>query len=226
MAHISNKVVVISVILFPFVVLAVMSLCFSLINTPQKTPVKQEVKQPESFEAEALRTVKKYSQANFKVEDFSFIEYMPSEAGAEMKKSFELSGRKLETKNPRLGIFRINIGKIVELESPEINFYKDNIAALKAKANAGVMNPINKDISFRGNVFLNTKDKRTLTCDKLRWDNEEKRLLAEGDCILKAGGEVISAEKIKTDIELKDFEVVNKEKSFLKTMTGIFSGGR
>lgn len=157
------------------------------------------------------------------ISDFDFTEYTKTDNG--VQKSFKLCGKKLQTKNPKIGIFRIAIGKIMELEKPRITFYKDNLPVSTASSNTGVINSLNKGITFFGNVGLITEEKRTLACNKLKWYNEQRYLLAEGNCILKSQNEVIKAEIIKTDIELKNFDVVSKNRGLLKTVTKTFLGG-
>ncbi|MBL7131353.1 MAG: LPS export ABC transporter periplasmic protein LptC [Candidatus Omnitrophica bacterium] len=216
-----SKIIWISIFAVPIFVLVAIFFTIGIINKPKKatkkeiieeTPTQQLVKQPKSFSG-------LFSGVNLDLEDFTFTEYTQTDNGIE--KNFVLCGKKLQTKNPKIGIFRIAIGKIIELESPMISFYKDNLLVSTITSKTGTMNPLNKALNFYGNVGLITKDKKTLTCSKLKWYKEKKYLLAEGDSILKAEGKTIRAEKIKTDIELKNFNVVSKNRRLLKTLTQI-----
>lgn len=210
------KRILISILILPIIVLVIVFFYIGIVNKPKDLPVHEEAKPRKSPQGI-------FSGAELDLEDFTFTKYTKTDNGVE--KSFVLSGKKLRTKNPKIGIFRIAIGKVVELEKPTITFYKNNLSISTASSKTGSMNLLNKSIDFYGNAGIITEDKRTLTCNKFKWDKEGKYLLAEGNCILKAEGKAIKAEVIKTDIELKDFDVVSKNRELLKTVTKLVLGG-
>lgn len=218
-------VILLSIFIFLIGILIFVFSYIAIFNKPSKP---QELIKPQELPAQEEITHYKstagmFSKGNHHLEDFDFTEYTLTDSGEE--KSFVISGKKLQTANPKIGIFRIAIGKIVELENPTVTLYKDNLPVSIISSKAGTMNTLNKGIEFYGNAGLITKDKRTLTCDKLKWNNEEKFLLAEGNCILSAEGKAIKAEMIKTDTGLKDFNVVSKNRKPLNTVTKMFLGG-
>ena len=210
-----------SVFTTPIIVLILVffCICVFIVNKPMDLST-QEVKPHKSLQGIS-------GGASLDLRDFTFTEYTKTDNGGE--KSFVVSGKKLQTANPKIGIFRIGIGKVIELEKPEITFYEDNLPISIAGSKTGVvnsLNTLNKGIIFYGNVTLITEDKRTLTCNKLEWNNGRKYLLAEGNCILKAEGETIKADIIKSDIVLNDFIIVAKNRGLIKTAMRMFSGGR
>lgn len=213
----NTKKVLISILTIPIIVLILVFSYIGIANKPGNLPIQEEVKPRKS-------PAGMFSTGNHLIEDFTFTGYTQTDNG--VQKTFVISGRKLQTANPKIGIFRIAIGKVVELEKPKITFYKNNLPISSASSKTGVMNSF-KGIDFCGNVGLITEDKRTLSCNKLKWNKEGKYLLAEGNCILRAEGKAVKAEMIKTDIELKNFDVVNnKGRRLLRSITKLFTGGR
>lgn len=210
----------ISTLIIPTIVLAIVFFYIGIVNRPKDLPTQEQKEEKPRKSPQGI-----FSGVELDLEDFTFTEYTKTDNG--VQKGFELYGKKLQTKNPKIGIFRVAIGKEMELEKPRITFYKDSLSVSTASSNTGIINPLNKGISFFGNVGLITEEKRTLTCNKLKWNNKQRYLLAEGNCILKAEGRTIESETIKTDVELKDFDVVSKNRGLLKTVTKLVTrGGR
>lgn len=210
-----SKKILITILTLPLIALIIVFFCLGIINRAKDSPIQETLKPDKPSKGV-------FSGARLDLEDFSFTEFTQTDKG--MEKTFELCGKKLQTKSPKIGIFRIAIGKVVELENPMVKFYKNDLLISIASSKTGAMNFLNKGINFYGNVALITEEKRTLSCDKLKWNNEEKYLLAEGDCILKSDGRTVKAEVIKTDIELNNFNANSKKSRLLKTVTKILGG--
>lgn len=211
----STKKTLITILVIPVVILLIVLFCLGIINRPKDLPIQEKLKPDRPSQGV-------FSGAKLDLEDFTFTEYAQTDKGT--KKTFELCGKKLQTKSPKIGIFRVAIGKVVELENPRINFYKDDLLISIASSKTGAMNYLNKGIKFYGNVGLITKDTRTLSCNQLEWNNEQKYLLAEGDCVLKSEGRTVKAEAIKTDVELSNFNANGEKNRLLKTVTKILGG--
>jgi hypothetical protein len=213
-----TKKILIAVLILPVIILVGVFFWIGSVNKPeyQPTPEQKEAKPPKSSRG-------MFSGTNVDLEDFSFTEYIRTDSG--VKKGFELSGKRFQTKNPRIGFFRIGIGRIVELEKPKITFYKNNLPVSTAEADTGAINSL-KGITFYGSVTLMTEEKKILTCDKLKWNNEEKYLLAEGDTVINNKGELIKAEVIKTDVELKECSINSRDRKWSSSINRLFLGGR
>lgn len=194
-----SKYILLSIPILLIMGVMVTFLAIGVTNRTRNLSIQQETKPPKS-------PAGIFSNGEHQFERFSFTEYKLK--NNDVEKSYVISGQKFSTARPKIGIFRIAIGKVIELESPEITFYKDNLPVALAKSKTATMNPINNSINFYSNVLLITEDKRTLSCEQLKWDNNEKYLLAKGDCILSVEEKITKAEKIKTDIELKNFNII------------------
>lgn len=137
------------------------------------------------------------------VEDFDITEYN----GAQ--KNFTLKGKKMQVKNRKFGTFRVAFGKIAEIDGATVVFYEDNKAVSTLISPKAAINLLNKEITFYDKVDVMTQDKRLLTSDKVTWNNDEKYILAKGNCILNSvDGKRITGDLIKTDIELRDYNVI------------------
>lgn len=153
--------------------------------TEQKSDIKKEVK---------------YSGL---VEDFDVTEY---NAG---QKIFTVTGKKMRIKSRKAGIMRVAFGKVAEIAGAAVVFYEDNKAVSTLISPKASINLTNKQIIFYGKVDVMTQDKRLLTSDKVTWNNDEKRILAEGNCVLDTvDGKRITGDSIKTDTNLKDYYVM------------------
>ncbi|UCB56526.1 MAG: LPS export ABC transporter periplasmic protein LptC [Candidatus Omnitrophota bacterium] len=212
------KKMLITIFVLPIAVLGIVLLCIGIINRSKSKEViiRRGLESIQSSRASS-------GAENLDVGNFSFTEYAKISSRAE--KSYILSGERLQTKSPKFGIFRINVGKVMEVEKPKISFYKNNLAVSTACARTAVVNSLSKGVELYGNATLTTEDKRVLTCNELKWNNQDKTLLAEGNCIIRTPNEIIEAEEITTDIELKNFNVISKDKRWLKIAQEAFSMG-
>ena len=137
---------------------------------------------------------------------FSFTEY---ESGDRIftinAESFYLRNKKVEPFG-----FRIALGKSAELEGVEVIFYRDDKQISRIWSKSAIMDMMKKDIVFQGKPVLITEDKRTLSAEKIVWDNFQNKLSAEEGCAIAAGGKMRFGDKINTDIELKDFTIAEE----------------
>lgn len=137
------------------------------------------------------------------VEDFDVTEY---NAG---QKIFTVTGKKMRIKSRKAGTMRVAFGKVAEIAGAAVVFYEDNKAVSTLISPKASINLTNKQIIFYGKVDVMTQDKRLLTSDKVTWNNDEKRILAEGNCVLDTvDGKRITGDSIKTDTNLKDYYVM------------------
>ncbi|MCM8781476.1 MAG: LPS export ABC transporter periplasmic protein LptC [Candidatus Omnitrophica bacterium] len=129
------------------------------------------------------------------------------------EKSFTISAERFYLRNKKVKPFgfRIAHGKSAELERVEVIFYKDNKPISYLYSKTAVMNVKRKDVIFEGKPALITQDMKTLSAQKIIWNNFQKRLIAEGSCSLGAEGKRYKGGRIDTDIELKNFNITDKE---------------
>ncbi len=138
---------------------------------------------------------------------FQFTEYYKG------TKDFALNAERFYLRNKKVKYFdfRIAIGKSIEMEGVEVTFYKANKPVSHLYSNAAIMDANKKNIVFQGKPVLFTEDRRTLSAREIFWNNSEKRLSAEGGCILGADGKRQSGDAINADVELKNFIVTDKK---------------
>lgn len=124
-------------------------------------------------------------------------------------KLFVVNAKEMYLRNRKIEPFgfRLAIGKSAELENVEATFYKDNeqISCLYSKS--AVMDIKKKNILFDGKPFLITKDKKTLSAEKIAWDNAQRSLVAEGRCVLGMDGKNQAVSLVKTDVGLDNFTI-------------------
>lgn len=215
----SRNFLPIYILVIPIIILAVTFALLGVINRPGHSPVPVQEAQKPKAAPQSL-----FSGTKLDLEDFSLTEY--TQDNGSVRKSFTISGKKLQTVNPKLGIFRIAIGKAIELKEPQITFYKNEQPIAGINSKTGSMNPLNKSINFFGDVNLITQDKKALTCEQLKWDNQGNYLLAEGNCVLiSEQAQAVWADQLKTDVELKEYQIVNKDKNQFKNFANRFFRG-
>jgi len=146
------------------------------------------------------------SRAKHEMEEFTFTEYV--HVNGRTEKSFVVSAERMQAKPLKVGIFRLGVGFSLEMENPEIVFYKGDAPISRARSSMGSVNPMNKHIILSNAPMLITNDKRILTCKSLEWDNENKQLIAKGKCFLKIEGKLIEAEAIKAGPALQEYSII------------------
>jgi len=156
-------------------------------------------------------------QENALMTGFEFTEYNAKD------KAFTLKAKKFYLRNKKVKPFgfRIAFGKSAEMEDVKVIFYKDNKPISHLYSHTAIMDQKNKNIVFKDNPALVTKDGRTLSARKIIWNSFKKRLEAKGGCILGADGKRRSADKINTDVELRSFTVIGEGKS--KSLSRLFN---
>ena len=145
-------------------------------------------------------------QENALMDEFEFTEYNAGD------KAFTLKAKKFYLRNKKVKPFgfRIAFGKAAEMEDVKVIFYKDNKPISQLHSRTAIMDQKNKNIIFQNKPVLVTKDGRTLSARKIIWNNFKKRLEAKGGCMLGADSKRRSADKINTDVELKDFTITGE----------------
>lgn len=130
------------------------------------------------------------------------------------KKVFTVKAEKFYLRNKKIQPFgfRIATAKSADLEKIEATFYKDNKPVSYLYSKTGIMDRKSKNIIFNGRPGLITEDKKTLSAQKITWDNAHKRLLAEGRCVVGIAGNNQIMDSVNTDIELSSFTVTDKDK--------------
>ena len=124
----------------------------------------------------------------------------------------------LRNKSVRPFNFRVALGKSAELENVEVTFYKGTKPVSYLNSKSAIMDIRKKDIIFEGRPSLVTEDRNTLTAKKFVWNNFKNRLDAKGACVLGKEGRRYFGDVVNTDIELKDFTIVEEKEDvgFLK----------
>jgi len=144
-----------------------------------------------------------FLKGNPDIKNFDFTQY--AKVGNRVERTFTVSGKKAKTANPKFGIFRIAIGKVVEIEEPKLTIYKNDIPISFTSSTYGKIGPLQDGLEFFKNVQVTTNDNRILKCRSLTWKAEDEHFVARGDCILVIDNKVIKSSKIETDAELEDF---------------------
>lgn len=124
-------------------------------------------------------------------------------------KLFVVSAKEMYLRNRKIKPFgfRLAINKSAELEGVEVIFYKNNEQVSCLYSKSAIIDIKNKDILFNGKPFLITKDKKTLSAEKISWDNTQRALIAEGRCILGMDGKNQSASFVQADTGLNNFSI-------------------
>lgn len=139
-------------------------------------------------------------------EDFNITEY---EDG---RKNFTLEGKKMQVKGRKAGTMRVAFGKVAEIDGATVVFYEGNKEVSTLMSPKATINLLNKEMTFYGKIDVITQDKRLLTSNEATWNNDEKCILAKGNCILDAvDGRRITGDFIKTDIKLEDYNAIKEE---------------
>lgn len=219
------KKVLIGIFGLPIIVLMIVFSYLGVVNKPEGPPIQkqEEVKQHNS-------PLRWFKGAKLDLGDFSVTEYVKTNNGVEKK--FTIQGKKLGMENKKLGFISVPLPKIVCIKDIEVAFYENNLPVSYIWAESAVSGipfdfdnmsvALPKQLDFSGDITLVTEDKRILTCDKLRWDKENGRLLARGNCHLKYESERIKADLIKTDVTLKDFTVSKDKNKRIKKIAEVF----
>ena len=212
------KLLLVGIFVIPITVLIFIFVFMHFTNSfpEQKSAFNQE----SSFEeTKHQKRQSSMFRSTYSVEDFSLTAY------ADNQKSFTIQGKKLCAKNRKVGIFRVALGKVAEINDVQVIFYENNEPVSHLISSDGAMDLLTKDVDFYGNIALITEDKRTLTCDSLKWDNEGEFLLAKGNCILRVEGKTARGSLIKTDVGLRNFDVTSKRTgNRMGKITKIFYG--
>jgi hypothetical protein len=169
------------------------------------------------------------SPGGLNVGEFSYEEYL--NAG---EKKFTIEGRRIHTAGKGFSVLRVNAVQTIELKDVRVTFYEKNtplsiMCAKKAVLNTipakekNILKAFTSRIDFRDSVSVMTKERRTLTCERLIWDNKQNRFSAKEGCELSYDGRSVKADIIDSDIELKRFNFKNEKnkrlKAFLRTLT-------
>ena len=158
------------------------------------------------------------------LEDFDFTEY--SDGGA--NKKITIKGKRFGAANKRLGAFQVSVMRVTEIRDAAITFYENgspvsNVIAKKAflEAPADQKDPIaslTRRIDLSGGVDVVTTDKRTLVCDSARWDHDNNRISARGNCVLRFAGKMLKADRVDSDVKLLDFAYKNDKLKRLRAL--------
>ena len=156
--------------------------------------------------------------------DFDFTEYTTF-----AQKKFTVKGKKLSVENKKFGFLIFAPANAVYIKDAEIVFYEGNRPVSSIWAKIAVLNkPFDRKnmaaafverIEFSDSIGMITEDRRTLTCEKLEYDNARGRILASGKCKLRYKGESARADIIDSDVKLQDFNLKkDKGKRFRSLM--------
>jgi len=186
---------------------------------------------PENFAGQKpeIQKVKHYAFGDIllkgaqSVEDFDVTEYIGGQ------KIFTATGKKMRVKSRKAGTMRIAFGKVAEIDNAKVVFYEDNKAVSTLISPKASIDLTDKQMVFYDKAHIMTRDKRLLTSDKVTWNNDEKRILAEGNCVLDTvDGKRITGDSIKTDTDLKDYYVMTRKepKSSMNDIIKLMGSGK
>jgi hypothetical protein len=138
---------------------------------------------------------------------FQFTEYNGKD------KAFVINAEKFYLRNKKVRYFgfRVALGKSAELEGVEAEFYEGDKLVSRLHSNAAAMDIKDKNIVFEGAPVLITEDKKMLSAKRIAWDNSQRRLSAEGRCVLAAAGKRHRARRVNADAGLTDFTITGEE---------------
>jgi hypothetical protein len=163
------------------------------------------------------------------LEEFSFTEYADNGA----TKKFTIEGKKLSEAGREFGVFKLGPAKVMKLKNIIVTFYEGGMPVSRLYAKKGILEPmrdkrdlrksLTSAIDFSGYISVITEEKRTLTCDELRWDNIQNRIFARGNCILRYEGKMARADLMDTDPGLKNFKCSKDRKKNIRIFKKILS---
>lgn len=194
----------IGLLLFSFVLLCML---FAYIHKYNSKP--QEISIEKQFQAKDIKGRNPYAGlllSNQSFEDFDFTKYDKD------KKIYRISGKKITGQNKRFGIFRIAIGKVLEIKDAQVTFYEYDKPVSYLSSSFGEMDLATSELNLSKRPCMITEDKKILICDNIIY-SEESNITGNGNCILKAQGEIVKADIIKADIKLNNYQVINKNKT-------------
>lgn len=154
--------------------------------------------------------------------DFDFTEYTQNGLG----KKYTIQGKRFGAGMRRFGIFCVAAARTTEIKDAKVIFFDNNAPVSTIMAERAVMDipaitagsgPSScGSMDFYGDVSIVTADRRTLDCDRLRWDKTNDRILASGKCVLRRGGEAVRSDSVDSDVRLANFVARNYKDRRLK----------
>lgn len=149
----------------------------------------------------------------FVIEDFTFAKWV-AESGSSQRK-FSLEGKKMYLRSKPFGIVRFAPVKEVLIKEAKVTFFENKQPVSYLSAKKAVPDfPLNsqnyslgaQNLDFFEDVLLVTNDNRKLTCKRLRLNIENGIIEASGNCILRLKDKTVSADFMRTDDRLTEFE--------------------
>lgn len=164
------------------------------------------------------------------LDDFIFTQSIKGDR----EKKLVIEAKKLRPQSKRVGLFSINAVKVMELSGVTVTLYENNLPVSSISSKKAVLNFNNDDkenfaaaltggMDFSGDITIVTNDRRVLQCDKLKMDKNFIRFLARGNCSLSRDGEIIQADRIDSDIKLRNFSFSNYKNMVTKGLVGILT---
>jgi len=163
------------------------------------------------------------------VEDFAFTEYADSGA----TKRFTIEGKRLGPEARRLNRFlKTGVADTLKLRDVRVTFYNNNspasfinskTAELDSRYNKeNAIDSLTGRVSLEGDVSVETRSHKTLSCNKMLLDNAKRRLIASGNCVLRYEGKFEKADYIDSDVLLQDFTCRKDKEKRLRALAKIF----
>lgn len=169
------------------------------------------------------------SRSNTLVKDFQIHLYDRNEK--KLRGKLSVAGRWMGWENDRLFIFRTPLVRTLTVRDIRMTFYDDGpdgqpctavLSAEKAKIHTSSAQDVigyiaSSEIECLGNVVLETQDHRELRCNKLLLNVEDAeslsspQIIAKENCMLRHDRKTIRADKIITDVTLREFTIHTDE---------------
>jgi LPS export ABC transporter protein LptC len=102
----------------------------------------------------------------------------------------------------------------IDFTNPHVVFYQTDGRTVVADAPLGTVIERDKTMLMSGGVHARTQDGKTLSCDRLNYDDATQMLHGEGNVVITApGGEELQGERVDADLQFSTVHVTGEPRS-------------
>lgn len=102
----------------------------------------------------------------------------------------------------------------IDFTNPHVTFFESDGGKVVADAPYGTVVERDKTMLMSGGVHARTQDGKTLTCDRLNYDDATQMMHGEGNVVITApGGEVMQGERFDADLKFSTVHVSGAPRS-------------
>ncbi|NQT96056.1 MAG: hypothetical protein HQ572_06350 [Candidatus Omnitrophica bacterium] len=213
---------------------AILSLFIYVGVVNKQSPMPEEKLEIAAIKPPAIEKISEKDKWGFNLKDSSFKDFDFTKTviiDKAAQRKFKIEGKRMGLKNKQLGFFQIAVYKELCISNVKLTFYENDIpvsiltaerATLDIPAGGKKVSILGSNLNFSGNIFLVTNDKRTLVCDRLRWNSNDEKLYADGNCRLGYEGKRLRSDAIDSDVNLTDFTYSNDNNKLADIAKSIF----